>query len=201
MAHNAREPTVKPQSPESVTALLQAWNAGDEEAGRRLIPLVYSELRRRAGGYLRRERPGHTLQPTALVHEAYLRLVGLQGPWRSRSQFFGVASNLMRRILVDHARRRRAAKRDGVRVVFDEAVQPAAEPELDLVRLDEALSELSALDARQGRLVELRYFGGLTLDEAAELLGVSLATVKRDWTLARAWLYDRLKDDARPVRP
>lgn len=197
----SREPTVKPQSPESVTALLQAWNAGDDEAGRRLIPLVYSELRRRAGGYLRRERPGHTLQPTALVHEAYLRLVGLQGHWRSRSQFFGVASNLMRRILVDHARRRRAAKRDAVRVVFDEAVQPAAEPELDLVRLDEALLELSALDARQGRLVELRYFGGLTLDEAAELLGVSVATVKRDWTLARAWLYDRLKEDRRPARP
>jgi len=195
------EPTVKPQSPESVTALLQAWNAGDEEAGRRLIPLVYSELRRRAGAYLRRERPGHTLQPTALVHEAYLRLVGLQGHWRSRSQFFGVASNLMRRILVDHARRRRAAKRDAVRVVFDEAVQPAAEPELDLVRLDEALLELSALDARQGRLVELRYFGGLTLDEAAELLGVSVATVKRDWTLARAWLYDRLKENGRPARP
>jgi RNA polymerase sigma factor (TIGR02999 family) len=187
------EPTVKPQSPESVTALLQAWNAGDEEAGRRLIPLVYGELRRRAGGYFRRERPGHTLQPTALVHEAYLRLVGLQGHWRSRSQFFGVASNVMRRILVDHARRRRAAKRDAVRVVFDEAVQPAAEPELDVVRLDEALLELAALDARQARVVELRYFGGLTLEEAAEVLGVSAATVKRDWTLARAWLFDRLR--------
>jgi RNA polymerase sigma factor (TIGR02999 family) len=191
----APEPTVKRQSPESVTALLQAWNAGDEEAGRQLIPLVYSELRRRARGYLRRERLGHTLQPTALVHEAYLRLVGLQGHWRSRSQFFGVASNLMRRILVDHARRRRAAKRDAVRVVFDEAVQPAAEPELDLVRLDEALLELSALDARQARVVELRYFGGLTLEEAAEVLGVSAATVKRDWTLARAWLFDRLRQN------
>lgn len=186
---------MNPQPPESVTALLQAWNAGDDEAGRRLIPLVYSELRRRAGGYLRRERPGHTLQPTALVHEAYLRLVGLQGHWRSRSQFFGVASNLMRRILVDHARRRRAAKRDAVRVVFDEAVQAAAEPELDVVRLDEALLELSALDARQGRLVELRYFGGLTMEEAAEVLGVSAATVKRDWTLARAWLFDRLRQN------
>jgi RNA polymerase sigma-70 factor (ECF subfamily) len=186
---------VKPQPAESVTALLQAWNAGDEEAGHRLIPLVYGELRRRAGSYLRRERPGHTLQPTALVHEAYLRRVGLQGHWRSRSQFFGVASNLMRRILVDHARRRRAAKRDAVRVVFDEAIQPAAEPELDLVRLDEALLELSALDARQARVVELRYFGGLTLEEAAEILGVSAATVKRDWTLARAWLFDRLRQN------
>jgi RNA polymerase sigma factor (TIGR02999 family) len=189
------EPTVKPESPESVTALLRAWNAGDEEAGRRLIPLVYGELRRRAGGYLRRERPGHTLQPTALVHEAYLRLVGLQGQWRSRSQFFGVASNLMRRILVDHARRRRAAKRDAIRVTLNEAAEPAVEREVDLVRLDEALSELSALDARQARVVELRYFGGLTLDEAAQLLGVSIATVKRDWTLARAWLFDRLRQN------
>ena len=189
------EPTVKPRSPESVTALLQAWNTGDAEAGRRLIPLVYGELRRRAGGYLRRERPGHTLQPTALVHEAYLRLVGLQGHLRNRSQFFGVASNLMRRILVDHARRRRAAKRDAIRVTLNEVAQPVAERAVDLVRLDEALTELSALDARQARVVELRYFGGLTLQEAAKVLGVSVPTVKRDWTLARAWLFDRLKQD------
>jgi RNA polymerase sigma factor (TIGR02999 family) len=186
---------MKPPSPESVTALLQAWNAGDEEAGRRLVPLVYGELRRRAAGYLRGERPGHTLQPTALVHEAYLRLVGRREPWRNRSQFFGIASNLMRQILVDHARRRRAAKRDAVRVALDEAVQPTAEPAVDLVRLDDALAELSALDARQGRVVELRYFGGLTLEEAAEVLGVSVATVKRDWTLARAWLFDRLRQN------
>jgi RNA polymerase sigma factor (TIGR02999 family) len=186
------EPAVKSQA-ETVTALLQAWGAGDEEAGRRLVPLVYRDLRRRAAGLLRREAPGHTLQPTALVHEAYLRLVGYPGPWRNRSQFFGVASNLMRRILVDHARRRRAAKRNAIRVVFDEAVQPAAEREVDLVRLDEALSELCALDARQGGVVELRYFGGLTLDEAAEVLGVSVATVKRAWTMARAWLFDRLR--------
>lgn len=180
---------------ESVTALLQAWSEGDADAGRRLVPLVYGELRRRAAGYLRRERPGHTLQPTALVHETYLKLVGHPGPWRNRSQFFGVASNLMRRILVDHARRRRAAKRDAIHVVLDEAVQPAAEHEVDLVRLDEALSALSALDARQGRVVELRYFGGLTLEEAAEVLGVSTATVKRDWTVARAWLFDRLRQN------
>ncbi|HUG95145.1 MAG TPA: ECF-type sigma factor [Pleomorphomonadaceae bacterium] len=178
---------------ESVTALLQAWSEGDADAGRRLVPLVYGELRRRAAGYLRRERPGHTLQPTALVHEAYLKLVGHPGPWRNRSQFFGVASNLMRRILVDHARRRRAAKRDAIHVAFDEAAQPVAEHEVDLVQLDEALSALSALDARQGRVVELRYFGGLTLEEAAEVLGVSTATVKRDWTVARAWLFDRLR--------
>jgi RNA polymerase sigma factor (TIGR02999 family) len=189
------EPTVKPRSPESVTALLQAWNTGDAEAGRRLIPLVYGELRRRAGGYLRRERPGHTLQPTALVHEAYLRLVGLQVHLRNRSQFFGVASNLMRRILVDHARRRRAAKRDAIRVTLNEVAQPVAERAVDLVRLDEALTELSALDARQARVVELRYFGGLTLQEAAKVLGVSVPTVKRDWALARAWLFDRLKQD------
>jgi RNA polymerase sigma factor (TIGR02999 family) len=180
---------------ESVTLLLQAWSQGDAEAGRRLVPLVYGELRRRAASYLRRERAEHTLQPTALVHEAYLRLVGYQAPWRTRSQFFGVASNLMRQILVDHARRRRAAKRDAVRVALDEAAAPAAEREVDLVRLDDALSELSALDARQGRVVELRYFGGLTLEEAAEVLGVSVATVKRDWTLARAWLFDRLSQN------
>ncbi len=195
MAHNGAEPTVKFQPPESVTALLQAWNAGDEEAGRRLIPLVYDELRRRAGAYLRRERPGHTLQPTALVHEAYLRLVGLRGHWRSRSHFFGVASNLMRRILVDHARRRRAAKRDAIHVTLNEAVQSVAEPEVDLVLLDEALCELSALNARQGRVVELRYFGGLKLEEVAEVVGVSVPTVKRDWTVARAWLFDRLRQN------
>jgi RNA polymerase sigma-70 factor, ECF subfamily len=184
-----------PPSSESVTVLLQAWNAGDDDAGRRLIPLVYGELRRRAGGYLRRERPGHTLQPTALVHEAYVRLVGLQGQLRSRSQFFGVASNLMRRILVDHARRRRAAKRGAIRVALDDAHAAVVDREVDLVRLDDALSELSALDPRQGRVVELRYFGGLTVEEAAEVLGVSVATVKRDWTLARAWLFDRLRQN------
>jgi RNA polymerase sigma-70 factor, ECF subfamily len=184
-----------PSSSESVSALLVAWNAGDEDAGRRLIPLVYRELRRRAGGYLRREKPGHTLQPTALVHEAYLRLVGLQGQLRNRSQFFGVASNVMRRILVDHARRRRAAKRGAIRVTLDDAHRAAVDREVDLVRLDEVLSELSALDPRQGRVVELRYFGGLTLEEAAEVLGVSVATVKREWTLARAWLFDRLRQN------
>ena len=188
-------PTVKPESPAPVTALLQAWTAGDEEAGRHLMPLVYGELRRRAAGFLRRERRDHTLQPTALVHEAYLRLVGRHEPWRNRSQFFGIASHLMRNILVDHARRRGAAKREGVRVVLDEALLPAAAREVDLVRLDDALVELSALDARQGRLVELRYFGGLTLEEAADVLGVSVATVKRDWTIARAWLFDRLKQE------
>jgi RNA polymerase sigma factor (TIGR02999 family) len=191
----SRETKVKPQAPESVTALLQAWNAGSEEAGRRLVPLVYGELRRRAAGYLRGERYGHTLQPTALVHEAYLRLVGRREPWRNRSQFFGIASNLMRQILVDHARRRRAAKRDGIRVSLEEAVQPAAEREVDLVRLDDALAELSALDPRQGRVVELRYFGGLKLEEVAEVLGVSVATVKRDWAMARAWLFDRLRQN------
>lgn len=178
---------------ETVTGLLQAWSAGDEEAGRRLVPLVYRDLRRRAAGLLRREAPGHTLQPTALVHEAYLRLVGQRGQWRNRSQFFGVAAHIMRRILVDHARRRRAAKRDVVRVPLDESVVPASGREVDLLGLDEALCELTSMDARQGRVVELRYFGGLTLEEAAEILGVSVATVKRDWSLARAWLFDRLR--------
>ena len=178
-----------------MSALLAAWKAGDEDAGGRLIPLVYRELRRRAAAYLRRERPGHTLQPTALVHEAYLRLVGLKGQLASRSQFFGVASNIMRRILVDHARRRRAAKRGAIRVTLDDAKVAAIDREVDLVRLDEALSELSTLDPRQGRVVELRYFGGLTLEEAAEVLGVSVATVKREWIVARAWLFDQLRQN------
>jgi RNA polymerase sigma factor (TIGR02999 family) len=159
------------------------------------MPLVYGELRRRAAGFLRRERRDHTLEPTALVHEAYLRLVGRNEPWKNRSQFFGIASHAMRNILVDHARRRGAAKRHGVKVLIDEAVLPAAEREIDLVRLDDALTELAALDARQGRLVELRYFGGLTLEEAADALGISVATVKRDWTMARAWLFDRLRPE------
>lgn len=188
--------SMNPESAQSVTSLLRAWSAGDPEAERQLVPLVYGELRRRAGAYLRRERPGHTLQPTALVHEAWLRLAGQDVNWQNRSQFFGMASQLMRRILVDHARRRRAARRGGggLQVPLEEAMGVTGGDPVDLVRLDEALTELAELDPRQGRIVELRFFGGLTTEETAGLLGVSPATIKRDWTVAKAWLFARLRE-------
>jgi RNA polymerase sigma-70 factor (ECF subfamily) len=189
-------------SPEAVTALLQAWSQGDVSARDELFPLVYEELRRRAAAYMRRERPDHTLRPTALVHEAYLRLIGQRsGAWQNRSQFFGVASQMMRRILVDHGRARVAAKRpgSGLRVGLDEDVAAVAPLELDLVLLDQALDELTALDERQGRVVELRFFGGLSHEQTAEVLGVSLATVNRDWRLARAWLHQRVQGSAARV--
>jgi RNA polymerase sigma factor (TIGR02999 family) len=176
-----------------VTRLIEAWRAGDDSARDRLIPVVYAELRRRAASHLRRERPGHTWRPTDLVHETYLRLVAQDPAWQNREQLFAVASRLMRRILVDHARRRAAIKRGGIRVTLaeDMASAPGAEP--DLLDLDAALGELAALDERQATLVELRFFGGLSLPEAASSLGVSLATVSRDWALAKAWLFRRLK--------
>ena len=184
-----------PSEPKDVTALLRAWGKGDEGARDQLLPLIYGELRRRAAARLRRERPGHSLQPTALVHEAYLRLVDHQVTWQNRAHFFGLASEMMRRILVDHARTRKRGKRDGAwtRVELDEAVAVEEQRDVDLVSLDRALQELSELDARHGRVVELRFFGGLTLEETGEVLGASAATVKRDWTLARAWLFRRLK--------
>jgi RNA polymerase sigma factor (TIGR02999 family) len=183
-------------STQPVTALLKAWSAGDDSARDALLPLIYEELRRRADAYLRRERRGHTLQPTALVHETYLRLVGQDVAWKNRAHFFALASEMMRRILVDHARARKAGKRAGgwTRVELDEAVEISDERDVDLVLLDEALVELSALDARHGQIVELRFFGGLTLEEIAEVLDVSVRTVKRDWTLARTWLYRRLRE-------
>jgi len=177
----------------AVTRMLEAWSRGDLQARDELIPVVYAELRRRAAAYLRRERPGHTLRPTALVHEAYLRLCAQDSGFKNREHFFGVASRLMRRILVDHARKRAAAKRGGpLRVTVGEepAVQP---PPADLLDLDEALEELTSLDEREGRLVELRFFGGLTLEESARVLNVSLATAKSDWAHARAWLFARLE--------
>ena len=178
-----------------VTALLRAWSRGDEGARDALLPLVYEELRRRAAAYLRRERRGHTLQPTALVHEAYLRLVGQDVAWKDRAHFFGLASEIMRRVLVDHARSRKAGKRAGgwTRVELDEAVALSEQRDIDLVVLDQALAELSDLDPRHGRIVELRFFGGLTLEQTAAVLGVSPATVKRDWSLARTWIYRRVR--------
>jgi RNA polymerase sigma-70 factor (ECF subfamily) len=159
------------------------------------MPLVYQELRRRAAAYLRRERPDHTLQPTALVHETYLRLVGQnQAGWQNRAEFFGIAAQMMRRILVDHARGQRRGKRFGaaVRVTLDEEIAGTGPPDCDLLLLNQALDELTALDLRQGRIVELRYFGGLSESEVAEVLAVSRSTVTREWQIAKGWLYRRV---------
>ena len=176
-----------------VTRLLQAWSGGDDEARDRLMPLVYHELRRRAAGQLRRERRGHTLRPTDLVHETYLRLCSQNSAWQNRDQLFAVASRLMRRILVDHARKRAAGKRGGgLRLTLDESIASAEARDPDLLDLDAALDELAVLDPRQASLVELRFFGGLDIDQAARAIGVSVATANRDWTMARAWLYRRL---------
>ena len=179
-------------SPGEVTALLAAWSAGDREALAELIPLVYGDLRRRAEGLLRKERSGHTLQPTALVNEAYLKLVDQRRvPWQNRAHFLAVAARAMRQVLVDYARRRRAGKRGAgeTLVVFDEAKAATPPRNLDLLALDQALDRLSALDERQSRLVEMRIFAGLTIDEAAEALGISPATVSREWKHAEAWLH------------
>jgi RNA polymerase sigma-70 factor, ECF subfamily len=179
-----------------VTALLSQLTQGNQEAAEKLIPLIYDELKRLARSYMRRERPDHTLQPTALVHEAYLKLIRQQTVnWQGRSHFIGIAAQLMRRILIDHARGHLREKRGGSKVVLplNEALVFSPEHSEDLVRLDEALERLSKLDARQSRIVELRFFGGLSVEEASEILGVSPKTVKRDWAVAKAWLYGELR--------
>jgi RNA polymerase sigma factor (TIGR02999 family) len=161
------------------------------------MEVVYQELRRRAAAYLRRERAGHTLQPTALVHEAYLRLVDQHATaWQNRAQFFGIASQMMRRILVDRARARKTAKRSGrwARVTLDESVAEHPSRDVDLLDLDAALADLATFDARKSQVAELRFFGGLTLEETGHVLGLSVATVEREWQVARAWLYARLTD-------
>jgi len=182
-----------------VTQLLQAWSRGDEAALDRLLPAVYEELRRLARRYMRQQPPGHTLQTTDLVHQAYLRLVDQERvEWGSRAHFFGVAAKAMRSILIDHARRRRAAKRGGKagRPTLGAAGEVASPGStVDVLALDEALTRLAERDPRKSQVVELRYFGGLALEEVAEVLGVSLATVKRDWIAARAWLRRELTDD------
>lgn len=181
--------------PKEVTQLLIRWSNGHGEALTELTPLVYHELRRLANHHLRRERPDHTLQPTALVHEAYLRLIDQTTVrWQNRAHFFGIAANLMRQILVNHALSRKAAKRGGtaVKLTLDEAVAVAKQPSVDLVALDDALGQLAVLDAQQGRIVELRFFGGLTIEETAEVLRISPTTVKREWTMAKAWLHGSL---------
>jgi len=182
-------------SPGEVTNLLIELKNGNRDAESRLMPLVYGELRRLAGLYMRGERPGHTLQATALVHEAYLRLVGHEDvDWQNRAHFFGVAANLMRRILVDHARAKQAKKRGGgdQKVSLDQAVLVRPEAPEQFLALDEALERLAKRDPRQARIVELRYFGGLSEEETAEVLEISVRTVKRDWNVARAWLYQQL---------
>jgi len=182
-----------------VTELLLSWRRGDAAALDRLIPVVYDELRRVARRQLRGESPGHALQATALVHEAYLRLVDVDRmTLTSRAHFFGVAATLMRQILVDHARRQRADKRGGGMTVLglDEALPAASTSSVDVLALDQALGALSAIDERQCRVVELRFFAGLNINEAAEALGVSPATVEREWALAKAWLFRQLSSHA-----
>lgn len=181
---------------QDVTHLLIQWSKGDSAALDALVPLVYDELRRLAQLYLSREKPGHTLSSTALVHEAYLRLVKQKDvTWQNRAHFFGVASRMMRRILVDHARRHGYAKRGGggMTISLDETVASAPEREINLVALDDALDTLAKLDERQSRMVELRFFGGLSIEETSEVLGVSAPTVKREWASARAWLYREIR--------
>jgi RNA polymerase sigma factor (TIGR02999 family) len=183
----------KPE-PGEVTRLLLSWSRGDSRARDQLMPLVYGELRRLAAGYLKRERSNHTLQPTGLVHEAYLRLVDQsQLECRNRAEFFGIAANLMRQILVNHAKRHQAARHGGgVKVALEEAVALVGQPELDLLALDHALEKLAQLDPRQCRIVEMRFFAGLTEEEIAAVLEVSPNTVKRDWRTARMMLHNEL---------
>lgn len=178
-----------------ITRLLTQINKGDHEAEARLMALVYDELRRLAGRYMRREKPGHSMQATALVHEAYLRLVEQRNDWQNRAHFFGVAAQMMRRILVDHARARIAAKRGGLgqKISLDEALVFSEKPSAEILALDEALDRLAKWDPRQCRIVELMFFGGLTEEETAETVGVSSRTVKRDWSVAKAWLYKELR--------
>ena len=186
---------MRPVQPAEVTELLRRWSSGDVAARESLVPLVYDELRRLARYYLASQRSDHTLQSTAIVHEAYLRLAGRDNVhWENRRHFFAVAAQLMRRILVDHARKRNAAKRGGAQLTLlvDEAVEPSSQRELDLVALDDALKALAELDERQSRIVELRFFGGLSIEDTSRLLEISPATVKREWSTARAWLYEEI---------
>jgi RNA polymerase sigma factor (TIGR02999 family) len=180
---------------ENITELLVGYGRGDKEALDKLMPIVYNELRQQAARYLRREQHGHTLQTTALIHEAYVRLVDQRNvQWQNRAHFFGLAAQMMRRILVDHARTKKRAKRGGsdVRVSLADATIPVQEQDLDVVALDEALTRLAEIDEQQSRVVELRFFSGLTVEETAEVMGISPATVKRDWSMAKAWLHREL---------
>jgi RNA polymerase sigma factor (TIGR02999 family) len=190
--------TANPRT-DAVTQLLMDWSDGDQAALNKLMPLVYRELRRLAHQHLNKESPGRTLQTTDLVHEAYLRLVDQKRTrWQNRTHFFGVAAQLMRRILVDRARRRRRIKRGGdmVMVSLDETAVVARQPKIDMIAFDEALTRLAELDPRKVRIVELRYFGGLSVEETAQFLNVSALTVMRDWKTAKAWLHRELSDES-----
>jgi RNA polymerase sigma factor (TIGR02999 family) len=182
-----------------ISLILKDWSSGKRESADVLLSLVYDELRRIARQYLRRERSDHTLQPTALVHEAYMKLIDISDvSWQDRAHFFAVASNVMRRILVDHARARAADKRGGgeaQRIALEDAVKLSDETDIDLLALDEAMRQLAEFDRAQSKIVELRFFGGLTIEETAHVLGTSPATVKREWTMAKAWLFRRMKTE------
>jgi|SRR5579859_2456241 len=181
-------------TPKCVTQLLVDWSQGDQQALDKLMPLVYDELRRLARSHMRYERPGHTLQTTGLVHEAYLRLVDQKVNWQSRAHFFGIAAQMMRRVLVDHANTLQRVKRGGgtIKLSLDEHEVVASVPEMDVVALDEALGRLEKVDPQRGRIVELRFFAGLSNEEASQILEISTATVQRQWAGARAWLYHEL---------
>jgi RNA polymerase sigma factor (TIGR02999 family) len=184
-------------SPGGMTQLLIRSGKGDRDALDEMLPHVYGELRRLANSYLRKERPGHTLQPTALVHEAFVRLIDQrQVDWKNRAQFFGLAAEMMRRILINHARDRAAGKRGGKaqRVSLSEAERVPQMKDMDLIALDDALSRLETMDQRKSRIVELKFFSGLTIEEIAEVLQISVATVKREWALSRVWLFRWIKD-------
>ncbi len=190
---------VEMADPGAITQLLQRWSGGDTVALSELMPLVYDELRGLAAGYLHEERSNHTLQATALVHEAYLRLVQQDSPWKNRSHFFGIAAQMMRRILVDHARRHDARKRptSGTMATLEEGLTVPVGPNIDLIGLDDAMNKLQEFDEQKARVVELRFFGGLSVEETATLLGSSPATIKREWAIARAWLYREMRNEER----
>jgi RNA polymerase sigma-70 factor, ECF subfamily len=179
-----------PEKTKEITLMMQQFRGGNQEVLSQLVPLLYDDLRRLASYYLQRERPNHTLQATALVNETYLRLLGQEVEWKNRNHFFGIAAQQMRRILVDYARRQHRVKRGGpaVKVSLDEAMIVSNENSDQILVVDEALTRLAAVDPQQVRIVELRVFAGLTVDEVADVLGISAATVKREWTIARAWL-------------
>jgi RNA polymerase sigma factor (TIGR02999 family) len=181
-----------------ITELLHIWSSGDPDALTRLMPLVYKQLRQIAKQHLKRERTGHTLETTAVIHEAYLKLIDQRSAtWKNRNQFFAVAAQVMRRVLVDYGRSRRTSRRGGreLKVSLSEALGLRTQRDLDIVALSEALDRLAVLDPRKARVVELRYFGGLTIEEAAEVLGLSPATVKTEWAMAKAWLFQTLVED------
>jgi len=193
---------MSPEPARDVTQLLASWSQGDQSALDRLMPLVYGELRRLAASYLRRERPNHTLQSTALVHEAFLRLMNQQDvQWQSRAHFYGIAAQMIRRILVDYARAQHAEKRGSgaIKLELDEALAAPQQTGLDLVELNDALERLAAFDERQSRIVELRFFAGLSIEETAEVLHLSPASIKREWTAARAWLFRELRGAPTPA--